>query len=212
MNRDNNIKEELVFLGSQLADIPKNMPFVVPEGYFEQLPGLIAAKEELLAISGPVAVITKNMPFVVPEAYFDQLPGAIAAKVSSASLLNSKKYGAPYAAPVGYFDQLPGEVLLKAKGNRKQEIRKRFISFRGTKWAVAATLAVIVSIGGYMMYSENRLNQAENILAIIPGSEISEYVQHNGLDVGAQKGNIDIANLNVDKKDIVTYLNETGWE
>ena len=89
--------EELKQLQSPLADQEPVNPYVVPEGYFDQLinefflrlKGKDAANpaEEIEALSPMLAGLRKQMPYSVPDGYFERSlePGGVETKVISMS-------------------------------------------------------------------------------------------------------------------------------
>jgi hypothetical protein len=90
MQAKNDISDELRSLSALVAEIGRQTPYKLPEGYFEGLPPLILGlvlnriEEEGLASSLP-----KSLAFSVPEGYFDnfasQVLGRIKAGVSNTS-------------------------------------------------------------------------------------------------------------------------------
>ena len=180
MNKDNFIQEELIEMGSPLADMPKGLPYSLPDGYFLEFPAKLAESLNEDVFSG---ISRPEKLYTVPKQYFEGLP---------AQLLQSAKAASPVKRPVS--------------------APIRFVPAAGMKLAIAATLALMISFGGYLIFSANTSGRPERILASIPGNVISEYMQHTyGVDDN-NKSNLNITNLNVDNKDIVSYLNETGWE
>lgn len=74
--------EELDHLSPLLKSMHKQMPYSVPEGYFDRATeGALAAirsthqsvSEELESISPLLSGLKKEMPFTVPQSYFEQL-------------------------------------------------------------------------------------------------------------------------------------------
>ena len=176
MNDDNNIQNELKELSSLLAEMPRSMPFAVPEGYFIQLP-----------------------------------EHAVATVMAGDNAL-TVKHDAPYKIPQGYFDQLPELVLTAVKKKEEKEI-KRQIYVPRVQWLTAAMLAMVISLGGYIMFVQGTRHNSEKMLASVPSKEINEYVQTKyGLDATKILNENKIQDLKVDSKDIEAYLNDTGWE
>lgn len=166
MKAVNEITEELTGMGSMLAELPRAMPYSVPDGYFEQLPGTIQAAVEM-------------------ESQF--------------------------AVPAGYFDSFPEQMLAVAKRADKKPI---LISLANrVRWVAAAVLIMCIGVGSYMTFQNQPAMSAERILSSVPASEIQEYLQGPERATDEQTANHAIVNkLQVDSKEIVSYLNETGWE
>lgn len=66
------ILQELKELNSSLGELPKAMPYELPEGYFDGFVADITAK-----VSTQQELMNKHVPFTVPDEYFDNLPGQI---------------------------------------------------------------------------------------------------------------------------------------
>lgn len=69
---DKDILKELREMNSVLAGLSRDMPFEVPAGYFNNLPGSV-----LLRATEKVSLKEKTMPHLVPEGYFDNLPAEL---------------------------------------------------------------------------------------------------------------------------------------
>jgi hypothetical protein len=78
MSQQNEILQELEAWQSPLAKLPRTMPFMVPDGYFNRLPAEISGALD----QGDLTVYrSRRQPFEVPEQYFEQLPAMILSKV-----------------------------------------------------------------------------------------------------------------------------------
>lgn len=168
-------------------------------------------REELRDMNSPLADMRRNMPYAVPQGYFVQLPEHALATVAAGDNELTIKHDAPYRVPDGYFEQLPATLLALVKKEEESE-RKKSIYVPRLQWLNAAMLAVIISFGGYIMFSANN-NNPEQMLSSIPRAELKSYVQTRyAMDVNEvlREGNIN--DLNIESKDIVAYLDETGWE
>ena len=175
---------------------------------------------ELKGLNSPLAAMPREMPYQVPAGYFEQLPGDVLAIVNDTTIQAFEKQGNPHEVPAGYFNTLPLKMLQAAKAQEVIEHKevapaKRIALYPQVRWAVAAVMALVISLGGYVMFTGNNAdNGAEKILSSIPGSEINEYVTHRyGIDPNVVAPDKENSNLkNVDTKDIVAYLDETGWD
>lgn len=67
-------REELAGLSSLLSSLDKKMPYLTPEGYFE----------DLSAISPALTDVKDKVTYEVPESYFETLPEIITARVRPA--------------------------------------------------------------------------------------------------------------------------------
>lgn len=174
-------------------------------------------EDELRGLDSPLADMSRIAPFSVPASYFEGLTKSL---VTSASVedfeTRYRHIPLPFRAPLGYFDQLPKQALLSTKNSGSvigtKPAGRKISLVPQVRWAAAAAIALMISVGGYIMFSGNNENQPEKMLSSISGNDISDYVKHSyGLDASKVINN-NINNLNVDSKDIVEYLDETGWE
>lgn len=119
----------------------------------------------------------------------------------------------PMLVPEGYFGALPEQMLAKIK-EQEQPAKPRTIGLFGSgQWAAAAAVAIIITLGSLMMFLPDRTTSAERELSSIPGVEINDYLQRRyDIDVKQIDPSAEVSNLKVDSKDIVAYLNETGWD
>jgi hypothetical protein len=85
---------ELHKIAPTLMNMKREVCFVVPEHYFENLPTQV---EYLL-------LLKKQEKYITPEHYFDKLPNAI-------SNLNLQVKSGVFSVPEGYFDTLPMRVM-----------------------------------------------------------------------------------------------------
>ena len=214
MKTANEIIEELNDLGSSLAAMPRVMPYSVPAGYFGNLPGNTLE----MAIRSDVPNWSKAASYNVPQGYFAGLTSNIlnAVKAEHITATSSKKM--PFSVPAGYFEALPAQMLQAAKksGAVKKETTRiplgRPNPFRQIRWAAAAVLLICIGFGGYETFFLQP-DYMENMLTAVPSNDIQDYLQHNYIyDVNRVVNSEDINKIEVDNKDIIQYLDETGWD
>jgi len=123
----------------------------------------------------------------------------------------------PFDVPQGYFETLPAQLLAAAKANetakpaRKTIPLKRTYAIGSIRWAAAAILLIFIGSGGFFFLRQPS-SETDKILASVPQNELQDYFQHTyRMDVDQVFSN-DINNLQVDTKEIVEYLDETGWD
>lgn len=75
-----NISEELTSLSQHVAQLPKNTPFTVPNGYFDNFPARLmdtiqheAPEQELIELSPLLKSLKHENPYTIPEGYFSDL-------------------------------------------------------------------------------------------------------------------------------------------
>jgi hypothetical protein len=73
MSEENNILSELQAMGSPLAEMPRELPYRVPDNYFEE-----AGERMIHFVSAPLEV-KGALPYSVPAGYFDALPEKVLA-------------------------------------------------------------------------------------------------------------------------------------
>jgi hypothetical protein len=80
--RNSEAAEETAALSPLLAGISRQMPYSVPESFFqaniEHLPALVSGDQESLVLS----FVEKEMPYSMPQGYFDALPEQVLEKVA----------------------------------------------------------------------------------------------------------------------------------
>jgi hypothetical protein len=201
-----------------LAGISRSMPYAVPVGYFENFNASVKDIIEELRQEEEQPEWGKELPYSVPEGYFETLQAQVMAR---ACIEDSLSNAIPFTVPTGYFEKLPEQILLAAKaadGVKAKE--KKVIPFRRhhllrqIRWAAAAVLVLGIGLGSYQIFFNAQQNPvSESILSSVPNNEIQDYVQHNyRVDIDQVISNNPVNNMSVDNKDIIQYLNETGWD
>ncbi len=79
MNSRNEILTELEELDSPLANLSRDLPYRIPEDYFESLAARLSAKTLI-----ETAAAAKAIPFAVPDGYLENLPEALLQAVRNA--------------------------------------------------------------------------------------------------------------------------------
>ncbi len=213
MKRENEIQDELNKISGVLAGISRSMPGNVPPGYFENFASGISATIKEMETGEERHEWNKIMPYSVPSQYFSELTNNI---VASAKLSDYQNDNA-YSVPAGYFEQLPEQILVAAKAAdpATKETRiiplKPRISIIPRRWAAAAVILITIGLGGYMFF--NSQSSTDKILASVPANDIQDYLKNTyRLDVDRVVGGTEINNLHLENKDIIEYLNESGWD
>lgn len=161
MNGQDNIRDELKDMNSNLPVSSSQAPFYVPDGYFDGLAATILAKvktqnavaEELAELSPLLASASRTMPYSLPEGYFEENLSALPflPDEKESPLLSSVGKALPYAVPQGYFENLPQQVL--AKLPRPEGKVVPLFSRKWLRMAVAAAIGGIIFIGGYQYFN-----------------------------------------------------------
>ena len=127
MNNRKKINEELKGLESSLPGDQHQVPFSVPEGYFENLADQLlsrirtsetSAADEIQMLSPMLAGISRTMPFEVPQGYFNEniemLP-ILTGEDQRSAILELVERNTPYEVPYDYFEKLPSSVIAATK-------------------------------------------------------------------------------------------------
>lgn len=192
MNRQTNIADEL----RQIApgtEWPVQVPFSVPEGYFEQLPGVIMMHIQLDAIRPAMVAMTHHQSDV-PEGYFDELPAMVLQQVNTnelnpvqAELMELAPFLAnipktnPLTVPDSYFETLRTQQDVPSVPPMYVVSRNKVSSW--LKWTVAACLTVFIGSTAllFVTSSNNRHNNIEKQLESLDDEDIVSYLQtHTG--------------------------------
>jgi hypothetical protein len=134
MNPENPIRAELAAWGSPLAEMPGQLPYAAPVGYFDTLPEILLKRvqgteepaAELASISPLLAGLSRKMPYQLPEGYFHQVPEELQAGISALEqakealedlhpILTAAKGLNPYRVPEQYFEEFPALMLEKTR-------------------------------------------------------------------------------------------------
>ena len=164
--------------------LPNKMPQQVPVGYFEQ------AKKDILGTIlalDHVDQLPKEMPQQVPADYFEQSKKDILGKVLALDYVDQLPKEMPQQVPAGYFEQSKKNILAEiAKnsegGNNDLQITR---STKRRTWALAASIALIISVGLFFMNSNSSNLNIENELAQIPAEMIDNYINEHQYDFEA---------------------------
>jgi hypothetical protein len=219
MKNVNDISEELRSMGSSLADLSRNMPYSVPQGFFDNFEDTLQNTIKELNTPDIMPAWSKTQPFSVPVGYFEELTDNIVSAVTAEELASFLPKDAPFKVPAGYFETLPAHMLRMARAAdpavKETKIiplkRRNFI--KPLRWAAAAILLIGIGFGSYETLFKQQTTSTDKILASVPSDEIHDYLQHTyRLDIDRIVGNNDINNLQIENKDIIQYLNENGWD
>ena len=181
MTQRNNILQELNELESSLASMGSANPYVLPEGYFddmfEQLMQKIkamngSASEEIQILSPLLSSISRSMPYELPAGYFDNLETTITVLNNSqahsvadelnelSSLLGGLKKEMPYEVPKGYFEQFETLPAIQPKAKVVSLANRKIF-----RYAAAAVITAVIAVSGFLI--SNRNANPEKVLARI---------------------------------------------
>lgn len=113
----------------------------------------------------------------------------------------------------GYFEQLP-QITLEAVKIANKEHTTIVTAFPiKVQWAAAAMIALVISLGGYWMFTAPIQPNPEVILATVPLSDLSDYVATTyGEETLDRWGNAPAVPLQLTAEEIQAYVDERGWD
>jgi adenylate kinase len=118
MERSLPILNELQEISPVVANIGNQVPYQVPQGYFDGLAGLVMQRINAEAGESMELSISKDNVYQVPEGYFEGLAGNIMQRINAEvgeSMELSISKDNVYQVPEGYFEGLAGTVLNRIK-------------------------------------------------------------------------------------------------
>ncbi len=219
MNKENGISQELISMDSFLAGYSRKMPYSAPAGYFSNFGAELTGTIEILDKPELMPLWGRALPYFVPGGYFEALTDHIVSMAVTSDAISNMPVGSSYNVPAGYFETLPGQMLLAAKASDVEvKTHAKLIPLRRRKgrstirWAAAAVMLMCIGLGSFEAFYSGAQPSHEKMLSSVTSGDIHDYLQHTyRLDVD-QIVSADINNLQVDSKDIIQYLNETGWD
>lgn len=162
------ILKELQEIAPSLIEVRGDMPYALPQGYFDTLPEAVLAKIRINA--------AQSNTYAVPEGYFNNLPNLVMAKIKAgqhevsaelneiAPLLNTISKAPVYTVPEGYFKQLSAPVPAA-------KVVKMGSSRRWMQLAVAAVTMGVLVTGAFLFTDQNQ--------------QILDYEQYQSIDAQA---------------------------
>lgn len=220
MKRSDNIQNELQALGlERILQHPNEMPYTVPNGYFESLyqniDGNINA-EKMTNAEIPMS-LTSSIGNV-PDGYFEGFAKQILSKIKTEDTIIWTKE-MPFDVPVGYFEGLAKSILASVNKNTTKSLPTRIPLYRTIQ--LAASLALVFFVGlGIFQANDHQLSLQKNF-ATISDAEIAQYINENlddfdtdlvlnGLSFKNTKEKKASALNNISDEDINQFLIEDG--
>jgi hypothetical protein len=190
----NNKYDELKGLNSSLPD-QNHIPYVVPDGYFDNLAENIlahvkktadnsSASEEIAALSPLLGGIGRTMPYFIPQHYFEStindLPLLINNEEESA-IISAAGKSIPYRVPEGYFNKLESSILNKVDIHNNGS--GRIVRMKWMRLAAAAVITGIISVSGFFYLSHQRGTVIKNPVAQqlnnVSTKDLEDFLKNN---------------------------------
>lgn len=191
MNNHHPIQSDLSAISTLLAKMPKNTPFVAPEGYFEQFSNRILAKIEAQEtekeeLSPLLQSLKKENPFSVPPAYLQEFKVNVTPKEAKVIPLFNLKAVLKYAAAAAVVGIIATFATLffsaEEKGAMAKASEETVISTDAFDLFLSETASIEEEeTEDFEEESQSLLvqmdaNMVSEILTEIPENEISTYI------------------------------------
>ncbi len=208
MTRNLEIWNELVAISPAVADLGTDMPYTVPNNYFETLSEVITNKVK--AGSGTdtslISVAGKTTPFSVPDDYFSGLSHSIMSKIKTqqeisvvdelltlSPLLASLKKENLYEVPPGFFEQLDATSLV-LQSKKPATVVRLFERKTIIRLAAAASVLLMIAFG----------------LSRLTGSQQLDSYVKQGLKKYNTEAKLNQELNNISENDVINYLQNTS--
>lgn len=151
-----------------LAKLPRTNPFTVPQEYFETLPAHVNSAIYFNRLKDLEAGL--NIP--VPAGYFEQSKQNIYSRIAEENIKDLVQEDG-FAVPEGYFANLNSRISAQLTSPAQQKRTKIFKLWhsRAMKYATAACIVIISSVGIYMNYQGNGQNVSKSAVTTVATSE-----------------------------------------
>ncbi|MGB8191021.1 MAG: hypothetical protein WCF67_03835 [Chitinophagaceae bacterium] len=170
------ISGELKQISPTVAEIGFNLPYQVPQRYFEGLAEAIlkrikaeslSAGEELQTLSPLLAGLNKKSPYHVPDGYFSELSENVVGGMKAVDFVNNElqeispvldalKDKNVYQVPQGYFENLAGNILNRVKEAEPAKVIRMNPARRLMRYAAAAVITGAIAIGGWLYFNNDK--------------------------------------------------------
>jgi len=204
MSSTDNISEELTSLSQHVAQLPKNTPFALPNGYFDNFPARLmdsiqheAPKQELIEHSPLLQSLKQHNPYTIPEGYFNHFKVDIqknqALVVRIFSLRSWAKYAAAACllgtiATVFFVSKTENAIPLASRSKEPETFQQKvspdaiamYLEEMDNLSLVEPTENEQIETGSNLLVDMNS-ETIEEILQEIPDKDISLYMDQNGL-------------------------------
>ncbi len=198
------ISEELSSISQHVAELPKNTPFAVPKGYFDQLPARLmeviqneTAEQDLTELSPLLKALQHENPYTIPAGYFNNLKLEIPKNHTPLVRMNKLGSLAKYAAAACLLGIIAAVFFVSKTGNdtplsglsKESETLQNKVSPDAIaiyleemdKLSVAETNENEQFETGFNLLVDLNSETIKEILQEIPDNDISLYMDQDGL-------------------------------
>jgi len=192
MNNRKVIQQELNEWNLKVISAIQEPVFSLPDSYFENFPSTVLSKikdeiavptgEELIISSPIFSRLSRQMPFEVPQNYFSNFV-YITTELTENHLqetMGGLNKIQPYTLPSGYFNDFPEKMLA-----RVSSAPAKIIPIHSRNWfriAVAAIVAGIISISGFLYFNDSQNNSIGTTTSLahnlneVPDKELEDFI------------------------------------
>jgi hypothetical protein len=153
----------------KLAAMERNNPFLVPEGYFDEMHKQVQAQISIHQFD------KQQDFFQVTDEYFDSLTDQITSRVKLEHLVGSADEEV-FSVAENYFNSLEQKINTKIGIKAQEPTTVRKLSSPWLTYAAAACITAILTFGIYTFRTSNTDN-VESQIAQLPEEEIVNYLQ-----------------------------------
>jgi hypothetical protein len=170
-------------------------------------------RKELMDMESSLAESRVDMPYSVPDGYFAAFSESLEGLLAGEGELNPEVFATrdmPYELPQKYFDTLPAAILAKVTNDKPKWLT---LSLGQLRWAAAAVLLMAIGLATFSRFQGSGASEKKDgLLANVGEGDIRAYLvatYHPPLT--PVPGSVYLDNVDLDAKDIIAYLDETGW-
>jgi hypothetical protein len=153
----------------KLAAMERNNPFLVPEGYFEEMHKQVQAQISIHQLD------KQQNFFQVSDDYFDSLTDQIISRVKLEELLTSADEEV-FSLRENYFENLEDKINAKIGITAQEPSRVRKLASSWTTYAAAACITAVLTFGIYT-YRTSNTDNIQSQIAQLPEEDIVNYLQ-----------------------------------
>ena len=199
------ISEELSSISQHVAELPKNTPFAVPKGYFDQFPARLmeviqneTTEQDLTELSPLLKALQHENPYTIPAGYFNNLRLEIPKNQAPLVRMNRLGAWAKYAAAACLMGIIAAVFFVSKTGNKTPlaGLSKESETFQN-KVSPDAIAIYLEEMDKLSVAETNENEQFETelnllvdlnsetikeILQEIPDKDISLYMDQDGLE------------------------------
>jgi len=186
--------QELAQLSPLLNSITRNLPYQVPNDYFEQLSPILA----------PLAGLRDKPLYAVPENYFAGLPDELLARIKDETLSRANQ---------AKKDQ-PARVISLDRSATQKKVSRQSSSFQPSwlKYSVAAAIAgLIITFGWLRLHnpsgSQTPAKDLANNLSKVSEQDLETYAESNH-DHSTTESMNSAATLDINDSDVKSLLGD----